>query len=274
MHIARHPFDKNKLEDYYAVELKSIENSLNIFNSGKYFVLRDMYNKTLAAACCSVILEKGKDEIHRQFYLFLDVAIGKFKMGTNVGNEISFSFLGKQYSYRPEEKNYTLTDQGWITAFLSALLFLDLGKISELNEIDLDKVQQVTNVKGAEYTILYAKFLQHVFKNDQNNFENLKTVSEAIKPDRVPPEIFRYANDIVGGQVDLFGAALLKETPYFNEVFLKAVQWHKDFYSSDTQNPEGLFSIPLTAISALAKYYKIEIQHSSDYTPSLFIDGF
>src|SRR6185436_20629293 len=101
MHITHHPFDIQKIADYYKVELESIENSKAIFEKGKYFVLRDMYNKTLAASCCAVILGKSKEEIRNNFYLFLDVAIGKYKMGTNVGKEISFSFLAKTYQYIP-----------------------------------------------------------------------------------------------------------------------------------------------------------------------------
>lgn len=274
MHISHHSFEQDKIAEYYTIELASIETSKKIFERGKYFVLRDMYNETLAASCCSVILKKDKEEIRNNFYLFLDVAIGKYKMGTNVGKEIEFSFLGKTYPYMVEQKNYTLTDQGWITAFFSALLFLDLDKVSELNKIDLEKVMEVTNVKGANYTYLFAKFLQHVFKGDQNNFENLKKVSDAIRPEQISEQIFDYANDIIGGQVDLFGAALLKEDDYFNEVYLKVIQWHKDFYKKEPQNTEGLFSIPLTAICALARHYKINIIHSSDYTPQLFWEGF
>lgn len=275
MNIAHHNYDRKKLADYYAVELRSIENSISIFNKGKYFVLRDMYTKTLAASCCSVILGKSKEEIKNHFYLFLEVAIGKYKMGTNVDHEISFSFLGTEYNYIPEQKNYTLTDQGWITAFFAAMLFMDIEKISELNKIDLEKVKNATNVKGGEHTLMFAKFLQHVFKGDENNFDNLKKASDLIKPELMPGEIYDFALQITGGQIDLFGAALLKEKPYFNDVFLKVVQWHKDFYvKNNPQSEEGLFALELTAICVLAKYYKIDIDHTSDYTPAIFLEGF
>ena len=275
MHIAHHPYDKKQIEGYYETQLKSIETSKTVFNKGKYFVLRDMYTETLAVACCSVILGKSKEEIRNYFYLFLDVVTGAYTMGTNIGREISFSFLGKTYTYTPEQKNYMLTDQGWITAFFAALLFLDIEKISELNKIDLEKVKAVTNVKGGEHTFAFAKFLQHVFTGDQNNFENLKKASDLIKPELLPAEIYDFALQITGGQIDLFGAALLKETPYFNEVFLKVVEWHKTFYAKhNPQSPEGLFAVELTAITVLAKQYKIALEHTSDYTPAIFIDGF
>lgn len=275
MHIPHHSFDRQKLEAYYESELRSIESSKKMFDEGSYFVLKDTYNNALAAAYCSVVLGKPKEEIKNNFYLFLDIAIAKYKMGTHVGEEITFAFLGKEYKYTPEAKRYSLTDQGWITAFFAALLFMDLGKISELNKIDLDKVMEVTKVQGGEYTLLFARFLQHVFKGDQNNFDNLKKASDKIKPELLSKDIYDFALEITGGQIDLFGAALLKETPHFNEVYLKAVQWYKDYYSK--HNPESetaLFAMELTAICMLAKHYKIEIEHSSDYTPKVFLDGF
>lgn len=275
MHIPHHSFDRQKLEAYYESELRSIESSKKMFDEGSYFVLKDTYNNALAAAYCSVVLGKPKEEIKNNFYLFLDIAIAKYKMGTHVGEEITFAFLGKDYTFTPPDKKYGLSDQGWITAFFAAMLFMDIKKISELNKIDLKKVMEVSKVQGGEYTLLFAHFLQHVFKSDEDNLENLKKVSDKIKPELLQKEVYDFANDIIGGQVDLFGAALLKETPYFNEVYLKAVQWYKDYYSKRIPESEtALFAMELTAICMLAKHYKIEIEHSSDYTPKVFLDGF
>lgn len=271
MHISHHAYNKTQLVDRYKEQLESIQNSLEIFDKGKYFVVRDMYNKTLSAACCSVLLDKSAEEIRNNFYLFLDVAIAKFLMGTHVGEEITFSFRGKEYTYVPEPKNYTLSDQGWISAFFVALLFQDIQKVRALNEIDMEKVLAASKTKGGTHTVAFAHFLSHVFKGDENNLENLKKVSDLLKPESMPAEIFPFVEAVTGGQVDLFGAALIKESAYFNEVFPKVVSWHKRFYAANNpDSEEGLFAFELTAICKLARRYGVEFEHSSDYTPARF----
>lgn len=268
MHLSRHHFNKKNVENQYSSAKEYVERYLGKFSGGRYFILRDLYLRSLQKYCYSIALEENKNTIEENLMLFNDTALGLYQMATNIGKPIVFEFGKKTYQWVPEDVDYMITDQGFITAFMTAIITGDMNRIRRLNEIDLDIVQNLTTTRGGIYTFHFAKFLQRLFEKGAPHLELLLKSSEALKETSMPGAIFDFALRINGPIIDLFTSLLTADEKNFNRQLQYALELHKKYYSQSDEYSiisEGLVSLPLSALKILALNQGLKVDITSDY---------
>lgn len=268
MVLDRHNFNKINVELKYKTAQEDINMLLEVFSEGNYFSLRDIYLRALQKYCYSIVFKEEKHNIQANLKLFNQTALGLYQMATHIGQPIVFEFNNKNYEWIPEDVDYMVTDQGFITAYMTAIIADDMKLISLLNKINLDIIQNKTNVRGGIYTFHFAKFLQGLFEKGTPHLELLLKASEALKENSMQGAIFHFALKIYGPTIDLFASLLTEDEKKFNKNLQHALELHKNYYSQSEEYStlsEGLVSLPLSALKTLAINQGMKVNIVSDY---------
>ena len=268
MHIYRHSFSKTDVKHHFESAQKDVKMLLEVFSEGYYFALRDLYLSALQKYCYSIIFEEKMQDIYANLELFNQTALGLYQMATHVGQPVVFEFGTQSYEWIPEDVDYMVTDQGFITAYMAAIIAGDMERIRKLNEIDLDAIQKLSNAKGGVYSFYFAKFLQRLFEKGAPHLQLLLKSSEALKESSMPGAIFDFALRINGPVIDLFTSLLTADEKNFNRQLQHALELHKKYYSQSDEYSivsEGLVSLPLSALKILALNQGLKVDITSDY---------
>ncbi len=274
MHIASNSFDKEIILKNYELNEISLGDYINDFEKGENLIIRGICNRALENLNYAGALKLEAKKVKYYVNLFAEASLVKYQMATHAGVNITASFLEKKYQITAPDKNYTVSDQGWSKSYMAALACRRMDIVHSLCEIDLDVVQAKTKTTGGIYSLLFAKFLQRLFKKAESHGQNLLAAANEIKKDKMPDSTYEYALHIDGPVIDIFTPLLMKDENDFNAMLLNAFELHKSYWANQQANlADGLISIPLTAMAVMAKDYDFKIEHTSDYIIQSLVDN-
>jgi hypothetical protein len=276
MHISRHPINKDAIissfENYESLK----DNALKLFQTDKT-ELRALSGYFFNLFCYSTIV--GNDIAKRLEWLDLAIAaaVAKYTIAVNIGKRTNVEFMNATYEIDPPAKDYRVTDTDWTRVYLSAIVRRNDKAIDRLAAIDLEEVKRQDVTKGFEYNFLFAQFLQRLFDKGVDNAKNLSRASKASLEVPETSLQYNYMLDIASPQIDLFTYILRRNEEKFNELLLEALECFKEYFEQEGEegkkDPDGLVSIPLSAIVRLAKDQGMAVHHTSDYLPAWLIDA-
>lgn len=274
MHISRNPINKQIIGSNIGLNDGNIEFFLEQLGQGNYLVIRGLEQSSFANLCNAAALGYPVDKQSYYLDMFIDSSLAKYQMATNVGKEIAINFLGKQYHVTPPDKNYSVTEQNWLSGYMAALARRKMDIVQSFCEIDLDIVSAKDETRGGEYSLLFARFLQRLFKQGEPHGKNLLAAANKIKEDEMPKPTYEYALYIDGPVIDMFTPIFTGDKKDFNDMLLKALELHKKYWATQQENMvDGLISLPITALTVMAKDYDFNIDHTSDYLLQFLIDN-
>jgi hypothetical protein len=274
MHIARNPINKQIIENNIGLNDGSINFFLKEIEQKNYLVIRGLEQSSLANLCNAAAVEHPIDKQAYYLDMFIDASLAKYQMATNIGKEITINFLGKQHQVVPPAKNYSVSEQNWITGYMAALAQRKMAIVKLFCDIDLDLVHQNKKTQGGEYSLLFAKFLKRLFNKGEPHGKNLLAAANKIQENEMPASTYDYALHIDGPVIDMFTPILINDKNDFNRLLLQALELHKKYWTKQQENlVDGLISLPITALTVMAKNYDFDIDHTSDYLLQFLIDS-
>ena len=274
MFVKRHPFKNDVIESNIVLNDENIDSYLKELDSKNFILIRGLERLSFENFCNSAAVA---NPIEKQLYyldLFIDASLAKYQMATNIGTPISINFQGNQHQAVAEDKDYSISDQNWMLGYMAALARRKMPIVHAFCAINLDVVNEKDKTKGGNYSLLFAKFLQRLFIKGEAHGQNLLAAANEIKEGSMPDETYNYALHIDGPLIDLFTPILTNDKKDFNEMLLNALNLYKKYWSKEPKNiPNGLISLPITAISVMAQDYDFKIEHTSDYLVQHLIAG-
>ncbi|NQX56179.1 immunity 49 family protein [Pedobacter panaciterrae] len=273
MHITRHSFNKEIVENNVILNDKNINLYLKEL-SNNHLVIRGLERLSLENLCYSASLQYPVDKQLFYLDLFIDASLAKYQIATNIGKSIEINLTGTKHQILPEDVDYSVSEQNWITGYMAALARRKMQIVHAFCAIDLDFVNQKKRTKGGAYSLLFAKFLQRLFVKGEPHGQNLLAAANEIKKDKMPEPTYEYALFIDGPVIDMFTPIFMNDEKDFNETLLSALELYKKYWSKEQMNiPNGLISLPITALTVMAKDYDLNIKHTSDYLLQYLIDN-
>lgn len=274
MFIKRHPFQTEILESNIVLNDNNIDSYLKELKESNFLLIRGLERLSFENFCYSAALAYP---IEKQLYyldLFIEASLGKYQMATNIGKSLSINFQEIHHEVTPDDKNYSVSDQNWMLGYMAALARRKMDAVHAFCDINLDIVNQQDETTGGTYSLLFTKFLQRLFLKGEPHGQNLLAAVNEIKEDKMPDGTYNYALHIDGPLIDMFTPILTNDEKDFNEMLLDALNLHKKYWSKEQKNiPNGLISLPITAITVMAKDYGFKIEHTSEYLIQYLIDG-
>nr|WP_068890812.1 immunity 49 family protein [Pedobacter panaciterrae] len=273
MHITRHTFNKEIVENNIILNDKNINLFINELNNN-HLVIRGLEKLSFQNLCYSASLQYPVDKQLFYLDLFIDASLAKYQIATNIGTPIEINLAGNKYNVAAEDLDYSISDQNWITGYMAALARRKMTIVHAFCDIDLDIVNQKDISKGGIYSLLFAKFLQRLFLKGEPHGQSLLALVSEMKKDKMPEPTYDYALFIDGPLIDMFTPIIMNDEKDFNETLLNALEFYKQYWSKKQKNiPDGLISLPITALTVMAKDYDLNINHTSDYLLQYLIDN-
>ncbi|MDB5014959.1 MAG: hypothetical protein JWQ25_3161 [Daejeonella sp.] len=274
MFVKRHPFKKEVIESNILLNDENIDSYIKELDESNFILIRGLERLSFENFCNSAALAYP---VEKQLYyldLFIDASLAKYQMATNIGTPITINFQRNQHQVTAEDKDYSVSDQNWMLGYLAALARRKMDVVHDFCAINLDIVNQQDETTGGTYSLLFAKFLQRLFIKGEPHGQNLLAAANEIKEGSMPDETYNYALHIDGPLIDMFTPIFTNDEKDFNEMLLNALDLHKKYWTKEPKNiPNGLISLPITAITVMAKDYDFKIEHTSDYLVQHLIDG-
>ncbi len=221
----------------------------------------------------AVGISLSEDEQLKYLDYFIESGLAACQMAVNVGKEIKIVFHKQEYIIIPEEKNYTVSDKSWIAGYLACIARRDMITRKAYCEIDLDMLENKSQTKGGQYSLYFAKFLQRLFLKAEPHGKNLLAAANEIKKDKMPEPTYEYALYNDGPLIDMYTPILMNDEKDFNAMLLNALELHKKYWQKEPADPLGLISLPITALTVMAKDYDFKIEHTSDYIVQSLVDN-
>ncbi|MEV6227118.1 immunity 49 family protein [Saccharopolyspora shandongensis] len=106
---------------------------------------------------------------------------------------------------------------------------------------------------------------------DDDALTKLNTALADTDPDTVGPDALELALRIYYPQMKVLHYLATQEAEAFNTALAQAVEHHKEFWTGDRQratDPDGFFSLPLTAMAAIAHDIGMAVTVDSEYLPN------
>lgn len=274
MHVARQPFDPEIVANRARLDATSLASYRKDFEGGNLRLIRGIERLALENVHDLVALQRPIDEQLRALDLFLDASLAKYQMATHVGRAVTIDFAGRQYEVVADDLDYSISLKNWSLGYLTALARRRMPLVHAFNQIDLELVASKTSVQIGAYYTPFARFLQRLFLKGEPHGKNLLAVTELIRQDAMPEGIYDYALRIDGSLVDLFTFVLTHEAEEFNAALLVALERYRAYWSKQPANyPDGLISLPLTALVVMAKDHDLAVVHSSDFLLGALTDA-
>jgi hypothetical protein len=266
MHVARHPFEPEIVANRARLDEKSLASYRKDIESGNYLLFRGIERISRENVHDVVALQRPIDEQLRALDLFVDASLAKYQMATNVGRPVRIDFLGTQYEVVADDNDYSVSLKNWSLGYLAALARRRMPIVHAFCQIDLDLVARKTKTKIGAYNTPFARFLQRLFVKGEPHGKNLLAVADEIRQDAMPEALYDHALRIDGSLVDTFTSVLTQDATRFNASLLVALERYKSYWSTKQVNyPDGLISLPLTALVVMAKDHDLDVVHTSDY---------
>lgn len=273
MHISRNPIDEEILETNIGLNDENIRAFKDELAQENFLVVRGLERTSLENLCSAAALSYPVERQAAYLDLFIESSLAKYQMATHVGTEISVSMCGNRYQVVPADKDYLVTDQNWMLGYMAALARRKMDIVHSFCAIDLDIVRQKDGTTGGQYSQLFASFLQRLFRKGEPHGKNLLAAANRIKEDEMPAPTYDYALHVDGPLIDLFVPILSDDKEDFNAMLVQALQAHKKYWSTEPKNiPDGLLSLPITALAVMARDYGFPIDHTSDYLLQFLVD--
>ncbi|MFI9200345.1 immunity 49 family protein [Streptomyces sp. NPDC053048] len=166
------------------------------------------------------------------------------------------------------------TDAGnWVTAFFLAVICRERDRVTELAKVPVSLLRD-SGAEYDEYIYPWVETLQ-TWRLGGDIGEKLVAAMDGTDPDVLQVTDRETMLRIIYPPINLFYRYIAGDQEAFNAELAKAVQWHKDYWTSDDERASestGQVAWELLAITCLAYDAGFPIEVESDYLPKHLIE--
>ncbi|NJO78629.1 MAG: immunity 49 family protein [Cyanobacteria bacterium RM1_2_2] len=276
MEISRHKLKNLNMIQMIIDDFESQVSNLLLSLEQRPQNLAIAYKEALEQAVYAFVLGKQKEEIIEYLSLSLQLGVAHFSSALELPEIFPIQFRGQTYSYSHERSTAFISPIDWSKIFHLAIVLRNGHAIKFLSGISTDALREA-NVKEDEVDYLYVDFLKGLFNKEVNIGELLIQVMDATDPERLPERRYDFILYIRVPELVLYRCFLSNKEAEFNQKLVEALELHKEFWTKTPEksfDSDGLLSLPLLAVAALAFHNKIfRLTAQSDYLPMWLVKG-
>ncbi|MEU8896238.1 immunity 49 family protein [Nocardia sp. NPDC048505] len=162
----------------------------------------------------------------------------------------------------------------WLTAFWLSCICREKRRLDELCRVPVSFLRRPGAVFDS-YIYAWVEALQAYWLKQPEFGAKLVAAVEGTAPEAIQHTGAGGVLRLMYPPMNLMTQLARGDDDRFNNELAKALQWHKEYWSSeeDFYKPEGLVSLSLTAVACLARDAGFDITVDSEYIPRYLLEG-
>lgn len=191
------------------------------------------------------------------------------------GGEAEFRLRDKDWRIPGRVATVDIDAGNWLRALWLAMICRERSRVVMLASVP----EQLLRGSGAdydEYIYQWVKALQIYWREEDGLVDALLAAMQGTDPGELrvaDPELIL---ELLYPPIELFYLFTQRDEAKFNDSLVRALELHHRFWTKDEErrtNPDGYISLPLLAITSLAKDAGMTIDVESEYIPQVLVEG-
>ncbi|PTM58496.1 immunity 49 family protein [Desmospora activa] len=163
----------------------------------------------------------------------------------------------------------------WLESLWACLISRNEPATDELCKFPVNSLRTIDGTY-APFVYSWAEAVLSFCLREDAALSKLNAALSATAPDKVDRDLLNIALQIYYPQMKVLHHLATHNVDEFNKALAQAVDLHREFWTVDqyrATDPDGYFSLPLTAMAAIAHDIGMAVTVESEYLPARFIIG-
>ncbi|MFF1921508.1 immunity 49 family protein [Streptomyces sp. NPDC058221] len=157
----------------------------------------------------------------------------------------------------------------WLTSFYLSVICRENDRVNQLAQVPVSFLR-ASGAEFDDYIYAWIETLQHLWFGRPQVWDSLVAAVQGTAPEQARVASTELMLKILYPPLELFQLYLRRENQAFTDSLVKALTWHKEYWTADEARPlsgDGLVALGPLAIACMAYDADMPVEVESEYLP-------